>query len=515
MENTTFLFMDYETFNINPKGGRASQFAAIRTDNKLNYIPQKAINIFCEQSMDNIPSPKAALITKITPAKIDRIKHNVEVSYNHTHDVKATVHNEYDFSQIIHREMTYPGTCTLGYNSLKFDDEFTRNLLYRNLFDPYEREWKNGNSRFDVYHLVLATFVLNPSYLNFPNAKDNETKQVLIHPVTHQPLPSFKLEELSVANGIIHQNAHDAFSDVEATVQLMKKIKDQDEFFFNEFFALRNKNNVAVFIANSYNKPFICISPYFGRENYSFALVYTIYQSDRRAICINLNSDIEPLISLEVEELKEHFNNKDVKIKNVVFITFNQCPILAKIADYSDRIRSFNLDKTKLENNLKLLREKFPIIRDKITEIYKNSFENIEAEHFEDTDMQIYSGGFFSQEEKKIQAVIHDVIKQDTINQLNDSNFPKRIKEMFFKIKGRNFQDKLSPKDKEAWFSYCSKRITDKQTGAELSIKDFKSELIELRKTNLDHNDNRILNELELFVKNNCKTLNIDYDTIL
>ena len=122
-----FLFYDYETFGISPKNDRIAQFAAIRTDADFNIIDEP-INIHCQQYDDYIPSPEAILITGITP------------DYCNEHGLP-----EHEFAQRVYDEFMKPNTCVLGFNSVRFDDEMTRYLFYRNFFDPYAYTWKNGN----------------------------------------------------------------------------------------------------------------------------------------------------------------------------------------------------------------------------------------------------------------------------------------------------------------------------------------------------------------------------------
>jgi exodeoxyribonuclease-1 len=61
----------------------------------------------------------------------------------------------------------------VGYNSLRFDDEVTRNTLYRNLYSPYDREWQNGNSRWDIIDMVRACHDLRPEGIVWPRRARN------------------------------------------------------------------------------------------------------------------------------------------------------------------------------------------------------------------------------------------------------------------------------------------------------------------------------------------------------
>jgi len=167
-----FLWHDYETFGTHPALDRPAQFAAIRTDAELNVIGEP-VEWYCAPADDLLPHPVACLITGITPQQAAR---------------KGVI--EAEFSRLIHDEMMQPGTCSAGYNNLKFDDEFSRNIFYRNFRDPYEREWRNGNSRFDLINLARMCFALRPEGIEWPL---NEAGK-----------PSFRLEHLTAANQIGH-----------------------------------------------------------------------------------------------------------------------------------------------------------------------------------------------------------------------------------------------------------------------------------------------------------------------
>jgi exodeoxyribonuclease-1 len=184
----TFYFHDYETFGISPAKDRPSQFAGIRTDADFNIIGEPLV-IYCKPPADYLPEPEACLITGITPQKA--MKDGL---------------CEADFIRQIHAEFATPGTCVLGYNSIRFDDEVTRYTLYRNFYDPYAYAWQNGNSRWDILDMLRACYALRPQGIEW--AFDDEGK------------PSFRLEKLTVANGVAHANAHDALSDVLVTTSM-------------------------------------------------------------------------------------------------------------------------------------------------------------------------------------------------------------------------------------------------------------------------------------------------------
>jgi len=192
----TFYWHDYETFGVDPAKDRPSQFAGLRTDEELNPIGDPLV-IYCQPQRDILPSAQACLITGITP-QLAMEKGIPEPEFIHA----------------IHRELSLPGTCGVGYNSIRFDDEVTRYALYRNFFDPYQREWKNGNSRWDILDMLRLTRALRPEGIEWTD---------------HEPgRPSFRLEHLTAANGIAHEAAHDALSDVTATIAMAKLVKQSN-----------------------------------------------------------------------------------------------------------------------------------------------------------------------------------------------------------------------------------------------------------------------------------------------
>ena len=224
----SIVWYDYETFGTHPAVDRLAQFAAIRTDEDLNEI-EAPVELFCRQADDYLPHPQAVLITGITPQQCN--ENGI---------------SEHRFMQAINAMFSQPNTCVMGYNSIRFDDEFTRYGFYRNFLDPYAREWQNGNSRWDLLDIVRCTFALRPEGIQWPNHEDGR--------------PSFKLEDLTAANGLDHGKAHDAVSDVRATIALAKLIKEKQPKLFNYFYDLRRKEKVAALVDVSQHKPLIHMS---------------------------------------------------------------------------------------------------------------------------------------------------------------------------------------------------------------------------------------------------------------
>lgn len=199
-QQSTFLFHDYETFGTHPALDRPAQFAAIRTDSEFNVIGEPEV-FYCKPADDYLPQPGAVLITGITPQ-----------------EARAKGENEAAFAARIHSLFTVPKTCILGYNNVRFDDEVTRNVFYRNFYDPYAWSWQHDNSRWDLLDVMRACYALRPEGINWPENDDG--------------LPSFRLEHLTKANGIEHSNAHDAMADVYATISMAKLVKTRQPRLF-------------------------------------------------------------------------------------------------------------------------------------------------------------------------------------------------------------------------------------------------------------------------------------------
>ena len=188
----SLYWYDYETFGTNASRDYISQFAGIRTNEKLEVIGEP-LTIYCQPPIDRLPVPEACLVTGITP----QIAQEKGIP-------------EREFIQKVHQELSFPDTCGVGYNSIAFDDEFTRYALFRNFYDPYLREREHGNSRWDVIDLLRLTRALRPDGIEWPTKSDGS--------------PCFKLTSLTQANNIPHESAHDALSDVLATIAVAKLV---------------------------------------------------------------------------------------------------------------------------------------------------------------------------------------------------------------------------------------------------------------------------------------------------
>lgn len=216
-----------------------------------------------------------------------------------------------------------PNTCVLGYNSIKFDDNRTRELFYRNMVDPYQREYMNGNSRYDVLKLTRALKVFKPDAIEWPYREDGE--------------PSMKLEDIAPLNNIIQENAHDAISDVEATIGLMELIKEKEPEFFDYTMKLRNKAFVS---SVTYNKPFLMVGDGPSRDNLYTGVLLPVSshpQNKNSTICIDVSNIeqgkvkevVDKILSIPTDELDDYIYTRDKEKKlPIMEVRGNQLPFV-------------------------------------------------------------------------------------------------------------------------------------------------------------------------------------------
>ncbi len=301
----SFYWHDYETWGLSPSLDRPSQFAGIRTDLDFNIIGEPDM-FYCRLPDDYLPSPESALVTGITP----EITQSAGLA-------------EFEFAHNINQQFTQSNTCVVGYNNIRFDDEFTRNIFYRNFYDAYEYSYKNGNSRWDIIDLVRATYALRP--------------EGIVWPKNELGMPSFRLELLTEANGISHEQAHDATSDVFATIAIAKLIKQKAPKLFNYYFDLRHKNKVKALIDTDQMTPLVHVSGMFGSARSNLSLVSPIvwHPSNTNAVVIvDLAQDVSPLLELSADEIRERLYTKHDELDGKLpiplkLIHINKCPFIA------------------------------------------------------------------------------------------------------------------------------------------------------------------------------------------
>ncbi|EOW6518655.1 exodeoxyribonuclease I [Cronobacter dublinensis] len=421
----TFLFHDYETFGKSPSLDRPAQFAALRTDENFNVIGEPEV-FYCKPADDYLPQPEAVLITGITP----------QVAL-------ARGENEAEFARRIHALFTVPKTCVVGYNNVRFDDEVTRNIFYRNFYDPYAWSWQHDNSRWDLLDVMRACYALRPEGIVWPENSDG--------------LPSFRLEHLTVANGIDHANAHDAMADVHATIAMAQLVKTRQPRMFDYLYTYRSKQKLATLIDIVQMKPLVHVSGMFGawRGNTSWIAPIAWHPDNRNAvIVVDLAGDISPLLELDADALRERLYTPKAALGDdsavpVKLVHLNKCPVLAQANTLRpEDAERLGIDRQHCLDNLKVLRDA-PQVREKLVALFA------EAPPFPPTsnvDAQLYDG-FFSDADRAAMRIVLQTPPQN-LPALDITFVDKRIEKLLFNYRARNFPGTLSEPEQQRWLNH-------------------------------------------------------------
>ncbi|NMH63730.1 exodeoxyribonuclease I [Shewanella salipaludis] len=431
----TLFWHDYETFGVSPARDRPAQFAGIRTDLDLNIIGEP-VSFYCKQATDYLPSPEAILITGITP-QLANLKGLVET----------------EFMGQINALFSQPNTCVVGYNSLRFDDEVTRFGFYRNFIDPYAREWQQGNSRWDIIDLVRACYAFRPEGINWPQKEDGS--------------PSFKLEQLTQANGLSHDKAHDALSDVYATIAIAKLIKEKQPKLYQYYFGLRRKQAVSEQLDVLNMQPLVHVSSKISALHGCTTIIAPVAHhpvNKNAIICVNMAMDIGPLIELDVEAIKTRMYTPRAELGAdelpipVKQIHINKCPFISPAKTLTDENAArLQIDKAFAREQYKRLRN-HPEIREKLTALFESQSE-YESDN-QDPDLMLYSGGFFSHADKAKMKIIRHTTPQN-LAALDLQFDDPRVKEMLFRYRARNYPELLDEQESLRWREFCQQRLAD------------------------------------------------------
>lgn len=423
----SFFFFDYETWGVSPAKDRPCQFAGIRTDMDFNIIGEPQV-FYCQVPTDYLPNPEASLITGITPQKANQ-----------------EGLPEYEFIAKIHAQMAMPNTITLGYNNIRFDDEVTRYTLYRNFYDPYAWAWQNGNSRWDLLDVMRTCYALRPDGVNWPENQDG--------------MPSFKLEHLSKANGIEHENAHDAMADVIATIEMAKKLKAAQPKLFNYLLSMRDKKKLAELIDIVNLTPLVHVSGMFGvaRSNISWIVPIAWHPTNKNAvIVIDLAKDPRPLLELTSEQIQARLYTKHEDLAPdelpipVKLVHLNKCPVLAPAKTLTaENAANLNVDREACLANLKLIKAN-PQIRETLADVFLQERDFGENT---DVDTQLYEG-FFNPSDRKTMDLIREMTPEKlAIFEPNVAD--ERIAPLLFRYRARNFPHTLSESEMQKWQAHC------------------------------------------------------------
>ncbi len=424
----SFFFYDLETSGLDPREDRIMQFAGQRTDLELNPIGEP-VNLLVTLPEDTLPSPDALMVTKITPlqTKLDGL-------------------TEKEFCEYVSNEIFTPYTISVGYNSVHFDDEFMRFTFWRNFYDAYEWQWKEGRSRWDLLDVIRLTRVLRPEGINWPVQEipdpDDDNKTITVE--------SNRLEDLSRENQIKHEHAHDALSDVYALIGVTKLLKEKQPQLYNYLFEMRDKKRVAELVSLENPQPFVLTSRVFSGDYGKTSVVYPIAKGATNNIIV---------VDLRYEPSPEHLYQ----------VALNKCPAVAPVGVLTkgNGWKNIKLDLNTVKRNLAKLKSAMPEIQPKLNEL-----KNREYEASGDSETALYDN-FMHTGDRALCAAIRAASKARIKSMSMDFN-DKRLPELFMHYKARNYPDILTAEELKEWERYRLARLNRQAPAFLASISELK-----------------------------------------
>lgn len=450
----SFYWYDLETFGLDSKRDRIAQFAGQRTDLDMQPVGDPEVH-YVRLSGDYLPDPQACLITGIGPTDVDQ---------KGLRETESLGRIESLFSE--------GDTCVVGYNNIRFDDEFIRFGFYRDLRDPYAREWRNGNSRWDLLDVVRLAYALRPAGIEWPTHENG--------------MVSFKLEHLTEVNHLSHDMAHDALSDVQATIEVAKLLHRVQPKLFHFAYQYRTKKALKQLLEQQIGQPLVHVSGRYPVTKGCMALIAPLCvhpQNPNAIIAFDLAYDESDPLTYSHEEIAERIFTavnelpEEVERLPIKAVHLNRSPILVplNVLDPTSIQRwNLNLDQAQSQY-LKVKSNKYFIQR------VQQVFREAEFEPEMDPETMLYSGDFFKDQDKRTMAAIH----RCDPGKLNDQQFSfqdSRLEELYFRWRARNYPHSLSNEDQRRWQAFRQARLIDgddKKPPVSEYIKRLKSLLME------------------------------------
>ena len=461
----SFLFYDLETFGSDPRRTRIAQFAGVRTDAALKII-EEPISFYVRPADDLLPSPGATMVTGITPQ----------------HALREGMVEADAFARIA-EEMSRPETCTLGWNSLRFDDEFVRHGLFRNFHDPYEREWRGGNSRWDLLDVMRLTHALRPEGIIWPKREDGAT--------------SFKLEHLALANNVREGDAHEALSDVVATIGMARKFRDSQPRLWDYALKLRDKKFAASLLDTMAMTPALHISQRYPASRLCAAPVLPLTRHprfDNRVIVFDLDGDAEALLQLDAEGIADRLytpaadlppGEKRIPLKEV---HLNRSPALVAWSHLRDEdFNRLQIDRAAVEATAADLRMHGPVLAEKMRQVFASE----RAYEPSDADASIYDG-FIADGDKRRLAEVR-ATPPEHLDKREFGFKDARLPELLFRYRARNWPGTLTQSEQDRWDAYRRRRLSTDLGLSEMTFESYQAEIDGLRVLHAGDGDKQVL----------------------
>ncbi|HUD10149.1 MAG TPA: exodeoxyribonuclease I [Candidatus Saccharimonadales bacterium] len=468
----SFFFYDLETSGFNPRAARIMQFAGQRTS--LDLVPMgEPVNILIKMAEDVLPDPQAILVTGITPQKT--LKEGI---------------TEADFLKIFTEKVATPDTIFVGFNTVRFDDEFVRFLHYRNFYDPYEWQWQDGRSRWDLLDLVRMTRALRPDGIKWP--------------VDTEGRPTNRLELLAAENKLDHTSAHDALSDVQATIAVAKLIYDKQPKLFTFLLKLRDKNQIAKFVQGT--DPFIYTSGKYPSEFEKTTIVSKLVDHPERpaVLVYDLRHDPTPFAELSAKGLAEAWRFKPGNDKPrlpIKTLQFNRCPAVAPLSTLDDASQKrLRVDIETIKSNQAKLAEikNWPARVLEALKLLDTAQTKRYAKHAPDVDGQLYNG-FFDSADKRTMATVRQSTPS-ALTKLMPQFKDDRLITLWPLYQARNFPETLSADERNSWEQHRAEKLLTGDENSRFAIFEDQIQDLAVSGTLNDHQE-KILEALQSYGK--------------
>ncbi len=461
----TFFFYDLETSGFDPKSQRIMQFAGQRTDMDMNPIGDP-INVLVALTDEVLPDPAAIVLTGITPQK-----------------TRDEGYSEADFSRLLFEQVFTPGTTILGFNSVRFDDEFMRYTLYRNFHDPYEWSWRDDRSRWDMLDVVRMTRALRPDGIEWPFDENGQ--------------PMNRLEKLSAVNGLDHEQAHDALSDVVALIGVAKLIKIKQPQLFDYLCKMRDKKEVAKLVNLDDPKPFVYSSGRYPKNRLHTTVALPIGPGSKpgSVLVYDLSADPSNWTDKSLDDLKKIRFAKweDRQIDGfmplpVKELSPNKCPAVAPIGVLDEAAQArIGLTIATVEKHLSALVRNSALM-DRFRDVFARGAAFPKAK---DVDAALYNGFVGDGDKIKMSAV--RAADSGGLKDFRPEFGDERLAALLLRYKARNYPQSLSQDERQAWEDLRASRIAN-------DLPRFSSELQRLSKGATDAQA-FLLSELHLWAE--------------
>lgn len=441
----TYFFYDLETTGLDTKSEQIMQFAGIRTDENFNIIGEP-VNEMVEVSDDMIPDPFAILTTLKTPQETR------EIGYT-----------ESQFAKILDEEIFTPNTTIIGFNNINYDDEIIRHFMWRNFKDPYAWHYKDGKSRFDVYNLILATYALRPEGINFPVIEDKV---------------SLRLENLSKANGILHDNAHDALSDVKATIGIFKLVKEKQSKLVDYLFRMRDKRKILELIGLDNKEGFLLVDRYVADKSKTAVVLSIAPAKHQKVIVWDLKKDPSKYLDKATDELKKLYFSESKSLDEdeerlpIFQVNPSKMPIISPLSILKDeKIKErLDVDLEIVAKNRKTLLER-PDFLEKVRSIFEDNEDFSVDLSFPETSL--YCG--FLTDEDTITCRAISAMGEKELSDFHPIFHDDRLGNLLVHYKARNFPKSLTTNEKKSWDDFKNKRLEFLLKRYETSMKQIES----------------------------------------